>query len=118
VKASHQLRGIENENRVAQYLQLQGICILGRRIKISGVEVDILARSRQNVWLVVEVKSLSSEEWIGLRVKSSQTVRLRRATQALASGWWLPGLGGECREVELWLALVDLNKRVQIFTDF
>ncbi len=52
---SHVERGRHAETLAAAYLALRGYAILGRNVRYSRLEIDILAR-RENLLVVVEVK--------------------------------------------------------------
>lgn len=102
---------------MVEYLEHKNLKILGRRLKIFGVEIDVIARNSCGVLVLVEVKSLQRGEWLENRLSLRQLQRLRRVAQALAEG--VPWLGSQGpREVELWLALVGETKAsVQVFFD-
>jgi Holliday junction resolvase-like predicted endonuclease len=109
--------GFDAEGRVARELESRGINVVGRRIRIAGVELDLLCIDSDGSWIIIEVKSLGLEEWIVNRVSWRQMVRLRRAAEALAHGYRVPGLKHRSDAVELWLAIVG-RASVQILQDF
>ena len=52
--------GLEGENIAAQYLTKEGYTILGRRQRICGIEIDIIA-STADTLVFVEVKTRSTD---------------------------------------------------------
>jgi Holliday junction resolvase-like predicted endonuclease len=102
---------------VAREIERAGLKIAGRRIKVLGVELDLLAIGPLGQWIIIEVKSLGPAGWPEVRVTWRQRARLRRAADALAQGWRVPGTGHRSSEIELWLALVGEGP-VQLIQDF
>jgi putative endonuclease len=58
-------QGRAAETKVATYLRTRGYKILGRNYTIRGGEIDIIAKKDSQI-VFVEVKSLSSEKYVGL----------------------------------------------------
>ncbi len=81
----------------AIWLMAAGWRILGLRLKVQGVEIDILAR-RGDVLAVVEVKARATLAEALEAVGWDQRRRLRRAAQAVAQR---PGLEGMAIRLDL-----------------
>ncbi|MGH2358738.1 MAG: YraN family protein [Candidatus Limnocylindria bacterium] len=78
------IRGKCGEALAAAYLELVGFELLGRNVKLAGVEVDLIARDR-STQVLVEVKMRGRTDYGGaaLAVDHRQRERLRRAAHAL-----------------------------------
>ncbi len=77
-------RGAAGEALAAAYLELAGCPIVGRNLRLGGVEVDLLANDGE-VRVVVEVKLRGRSDYGGaaLAVDAAKRERLRRAARAL-----------------------------------
>ena len=71
------------ERRAARYLVRNGLEILAANVRLSGVEIDLVARQGQTL-VFVEVKSTSEGSWCeGFeRIDASKRRFLRRACRA------------------------------------
>ena len=78
-------RGRAAETLAAAFLELQGLEVVERNVRLAGVEVDVLAVER-GVQVVVEVKFRSRSDYGGaaLAVDRAKRERLRRAASTLA----------------------------------
>lgn len=116
--STHQ-RGRWCEEQVEQELARLGAQVVARRIKVAGIEIDLLGIGPTGNWLVVEVKSLGRAGWLESRIHWRQLKRLRRALGVLNGGWRIPGVCHQSSEGELWFALVPRDGRpVQLIQDF
>ena len=79
------VRGRAGESLAAAYLELAGLELLERNIRVAGVEIDLVALDRGTL-VLVEVKTRARNDWGGaaLAVDRAKRDRLRRA--ALACG--------------------------------
>jgi len=76
--------GKQGEDLAANYLEQNGIKILGRNQRFAGVEVDLLAEEGEEI-VVVEVKTRGSKlVHPSLAVDQKKQKRLARAAQAIA----------------------------------
>jgi len=77
-------RGAGGESLAAAWLELDGHEVLGRNVKVGGVEVDVLARQGATR-VVVEVKLRGRADYGGaaLAVDRAKRERLMRAARAL-----------------------------------
>jgi len=107
--SSHAERGKYCENLVKDLLIKSGWKLFAQRQMVCGVEVDLVFQ-RDSVLLVVEVKSLSSWEWLSHRLTVRQRRRLDRVVMALASRYNCP--------VHFQLAVVDKKQSVKFFDEF
>ncbi len=115
---AHKL-GREAEARAQTEVERLGIRIVATRVRVCGVELDLVGIDKQGGWIVVEVKSLGDGEWIENRLSWRQRQRLIRASNALAAGWRLAGVAHRADSVELWLVLVPNGPGpVQLIQDF
>jgi putative endonuclease len=75
--------GAEGEQLATEYLQRRGYKIIGRNLKIGGVEIDIVAE-QLGVTILVEVKTRSTESFGApeLAVTDFKLQRLSRAAAA------------------------------------
>jgi Holliday junction resolvase-like predicted endonuclease len=107
------------EARAEKHAVSLGVKIVARRVRVAGVELDLVGTNPAGAWIVIEVKSLGPGEWIENRISVKQKRRLVRAATALADGWRLPGVRFQSPDVELWLALVPFGPApVQLIQDF
>lgn len=124
----NQGQGIHSEKLVKERLLKRGFHLLAQREKFFGVEVDLLVRlpsphkprrwlsglwkgagglrnlSESRLW-VVEVKSLSAEDWLEVVLRSGQKKRLWRVCDRLAAHYGV--------SVELILAVVRTSQNFQ-----
>ena len=77
-------RGRAGESLAAAYLELIGFRILGRNLRLAGVEIDLLARDGE-VRVLVEVKARGRTDYGGaaLAVDRGKRIRLLRAAHAV-----------------------------------
>jgi len=77
-------RGARGESLAAAWLELDGYEVLGRNVRVGGVEVDVLAR-QGSTSVVVEVKLRGRADYGGaaLAVDRAKRERLVRAARAL-----------------------------------
>jgi putative endonuclease len=83
--AMSQARGERGEDLAAAYLGLIGWALEARRVRLGGVEVDLVARDGPTR-VLVEVKLRTHPEFGGApyALERAQCERLRRAAAALA----------------------------------
>ena len=76
--------GRAGETLAAAYLELAGLEVEGRNVRLAGVEVDLVAREGRTR-VVVEVKLRGRPDYGGAAgaVDERKRARLRRAAQAL-----------------------------------
>jgi Holliday junction resolvase-like predicted endonuclease len=103
----HLETGWQCEEQALQVYLERGYQLLKRRWKTPFAEVDLFLRSPWGEWIIVEVKSLPSPEYIASRVTFKQKERLKKAF-LWASERWGPG--------ELHLAMVSPTE-LFVFTD-
>ena len=109
LKINPKRKGFFKENIVAQHLKKQGWTILHQNKKIFGVEVDILAKKENEIFLI-EVKSLKKESHLEKILKSKQKERLKKAAQSLCEDF--------SKGVRLLLATVDSKNKIDFFDVF
>jgi putative endonuclease len=78
------LRGARGESLAAAWLELAGCQVIGRNVRLGGVEVDLVAREGETR-VVVEVKLRGRSDYGGaaLAVDHAKRGRLKRAACAL-----------------------------------
>jgi putative endonuclease len=78
------VRGARGESLAAAWLELAGLQVIGRNVRLGGVEVDLVAREG-DTHVVVEVKLRGRADYGGaaLAVDRVKRVRLVRAARAL-----------------------------------
>ena len=78
------VRGACGEALAAAWLELAGCEVVGRNVRLGGVEVDLLAREGET-GVVVEVKLRGRSDYGGaaLAVDHAKRARLRQAARAL-----------------------------------
>ena len=76
-------RGRGAETLACWYLRLHGWCILARRARVPGGEVDIVAR-RRHVLAFIEVKARASEEDAAFALDEWRLRRVAVAAERLA----------------------------------
>jgi Holliday junction resolvase-like predicted endonuclease len=64
--------------------------LIAERLKTPFAEVDLFFETPQQELLLVEVKSLSRLDWMGMRLGVAQRNRLLRAAEYLAARWDRP----------------------------
>ena len=81
---STKVRGVRGEALAAAWLELCGHEVLGRNVRLGGVEVDLVARAGSDR-VVVEVKLRGRADYGGaaLAVDRAKRERLMRAARAL-----------------------------------
>ncbi len=79
-------RGRAAESLAASYLELAGLQVLERNLRLGGVEIDVLAAERE-FQVLVEVKFRSRSDYGGAleAVDRTQCRRLLRAASVLAA---------------------------------
>ena len=102
-------KGQKSEELVCQHLQRQGWKIIHRNHRYFGVEIDLLAEKNQS-FILVEVKTLSSEYHTGKIIKHSQKQRLKRVAQMLSEE--------KPNGLQLLIALVNKRKDICFFEIF
>ena len=105
-KINTKAKGLLKEKRVARYLINKGWTIVSQNQKILGVEVDILAQKGKEQ-ILVEVKSIQSEDQIENILKEKQKDRLKKAAESLCTA---PFAG-----IQLFLAAVDRQNKIHWF---
>jgi putative endonuclease len=78
------VRGARGESLAAAWLELAGHEVVGRNVRIGGVEVDLVTRDGTTC-VVVEVKLRGRSDYGGaaLAVDAIKCARLKRAARAL-----------------------------------
>jgi len=78
------VRGARGESLAAAWLDLAGLQVIGRNVRLGGVEVDLVARDG-DTHVVVEVKLRGRADYGGaaLAVDRVKRARLARAARAL-----------------------------------
>ncbi|WP_413291421.1 YraN family protein [Bdellovibrio sp. HCB337] len=105
-----QARGEWAENRVAEHFQRKSFRILKSRWRTTYAEIDLLVESpRQEIW-ILEVKTLSTFDFLDVRVSRKQKERLKRAHLFVQSKTPKP--------VRLALVFVDKKGQVLVIEDF
>ena len=75
--------GRSQEKLVREFFEGGSNRCLGANVEIGGVEIDLVFREPFGDIYLVEVKSLTSVEFLERRVKPEQRKRIRRAMTAL-----------------------------------
>jgi putative endonuclease len=86
----------------------RGYHCVKRRWKSPFAEIDLLLKTPTGEWLLVEVKSVPSLEYLHVRIAPTQKRRLRRALQ-----YCVEKCPGTCLE----LAVVSQQGEILIFSD-
>ncbi|HTO90313.1 MAG TPA: YraN family protein [Candidatus Sulfotelmatobacter sp.] len=82
--ATHLSKGERGEDLAAAYLGLIGWALEGRRVRLAGVEVDLVARDgRTRVLVEVKLRTHSGFGGAPFALEHDQAERLRRAAAAL-----------------------------------
>lgn len=76
--------GDRAENLVAEWLESQGIEVLARNVRLSYLEIDIVARDA-DLALVVEVRARGAGAWTSgfSSITGEKRLRLKRASERL-----------------------------------
>lgn len=78
------MRGFECEQIVIQYYQNKGYRLWQQRMKTPFAEIDLVFVTPQKHCLIVEVKSVTSTDFIPYRISKKQKQRQARALIFLA----------------------------------
>ena len=105
-KTNTKTKGLLKEKLVACYLVKKGWTIVSQNKKILGVEVDILAKKNKDQ-VLVEVKSIQSEDQLEKILKDKQKDRLKKAAESLCET--------SDSRIQLFLATVDCQNKIQFF---
>ncbi len=70
--------GQAEEERVLQHFVEAGHACLGRNIRLSGVEIDLLIRTQDSEIWILEVKKISNLQYYERRVTPKQRQRILR----------------------------------------
>lgn len=100
------MRGLYCEELVLKHYQKNNYKLVKRRWKTLYAEVDLLLLNSQNQFVMVEVKSLHSFDFLPHRLSWKQKNRLQRAIESFA---------GKNQLVYFQLAVVDKQDQVQVF---
>ena len=103
---NNKTKGLLKEKIVADYLIQKGWTIVSQNKKILGVEVDILAQKSKEQ-ILVEVKSIKTEEQIENILKEKQKERLKKAAESLCDD--------SSSGIQLFLAAVDSQNKINFF---
>ena len=106
MKANTKTKGLLKEKLVARYLVKRGWAIISQNKKILGVEVDILARKNEDQ-ILIEVKSIKTEDQIENILKEKQKDRLKKAAESLCEN--------SSYSIQLFLATVDSQNKINFF---
>ncbi len=107
-KLSSSDRGLYSEYLVYQYFIAKKFKLVAHRLKTPVAEVDLLFRSDAGAGLLVEVKSLSDEEFLVNRIGRRQKQKL------VLAGLYLEKYFSE---IELVLAVVRHDASIEIFDE-
>ena len=105
-KVNTKAKGLLKEKLVARYLIKKGWTIISQNKKILGVEVDILAQKNKEQ-ILIEVKSIRSEDQIENILKEKQKERLKKVTESLCESSY--------SSIQLFLATVDSQNKIHFF---
>ena len=105
-KINTKIKGLLKEEAVVSYLEEEGWTIIYRNKKILGVEVDILAQKNKEK-ILVEVKSIYSEDQIEKILKNKQKDRLKKVAESL--------LSDSHSSIQLFLAVVNHKNKIHFF---
>ena len=105
-KINTKAKGLLKEKQVASYLIKKGWTIVSQNQKVLGVEVDILAQKGKEQ-ILVEVKSIQSEDQIENILKEKQKDRLKKAAESLCTAPFA--------SIQLFLAAVDRQNKIHWF---
>ena len=72
-------RGMKSEVCVKKFFEAKGFELIHQRFKTPFAEIDLIFKSSSGNLLIVEVKSLSNQNFLEFRISESQKTRLRRA---------------------------------------
>ena len=99
-------KGLLKENIVARHLVKKGWTIVSQNKKILGVEVDIVAKKNRER-ILVEVKSIQTEDQIEKILKDKQKNRLKKVAESLCES--------PHSSIQLFLAAVDRQNKIHFF---
>ena len=79
-------RGGAAERLAAAYLELRGVEVVSRNVRVAGVEIDLVARDA-NVTVIVEVKYRGRSDFgsAAESIDRRKRERLKRAARAIAA---------------------------------
>lgn len=100
-------KGKKCEQIVKTHLQKQGWTILAQNTRFYGVEIDLIAQKNKS-YILVEVKSLSSEFYLENILSHSQKERLKKV-HTLLSLELLP------HSLALFLATLNSKKEISFY---
>jgi putative endonuclease len=83
------LRGRRAEDAAVEHLRALGMCVLGRNVRVSRLELDIVARDRDAI-VVVEVRARGPGAWARplASLDPRKCERIRRAAAILWARSW------------------------------
>ena len=105
-QANTKIKGLLKEKLVARYLVKKGWTVISQNKKILGVEVDILAQKNEEQ-ILVEVKSIKTEDQIENILKEKQKDRLKKVAESLCET--------SSVSIQLLLATVDRQNKIHFF---
>lgn len=79
------LRGLRCEELVLKYYQKNNYTLVHRRWKTAFAEVDLLLLNPENRYVMVEVKSLHSTDFLPHRLSWKQKARLQKVIESFSS---------------------------------
>lgn len=97
-------KGLHSELLVEQDLRSKGWRIVAKRFKCPFAEIDLITEKNQMI-KIIEIKSLSNQNFASFRISAQQRVRLARAHQYFIEKWENP--------VEFQLAFVDSKGKIE-----
>ncbi len=104
------------ERLAADYLQRKGYKILHRNWRSGRLEIDLIAEI-ENIKIIVEVKTLSSDEMMEPAANITQ-IQMKRLADAYAYFADAIDYSGECRFDVIGVLLVDLaNPKISHYED-
>ncbi|MBC7370115.1 MAG: YraN family protein [Bdellovibrionaceae bacterium] len=103
-------RGVQAELAVANYFTKKHFVILKSRFRTVYAEIDLIVESRDHEIWILEIKTLSSFDFLDVRVSWKQKERLKRAHLFVQSR--------TPKRVRLALAFVDRAGEVLVIEDF
>jgi Holliday junction resolvase-like predicted endonuclease len=103
-------RGSDAEERVANYFLAKKFVVLKRRFRTKYAEMDLLVESPNHEIWILEIKTLSHADFLGVRVSWKQKERLKRAHLFIQSRTRKP--------VRLALVFVDARGGILVIEDF
>ena len=76
------IKGLKSEKIVLQFLIKNGWSLTSQRLKTPYAEIDLLV-CKDDLYKVVEVKSINNEEFLEYRLNYKQKARLKKAIEYL-----------------------------------